>query len=231
MGQVTVSEQILSLAKPALSRHSTYRTHGTSWQYQAHMSKMNAPQKDMCHNGKPVPSGTMTAATWLAWEWKLQCTCKHVQRWLTWEWKSMVTGEHVLRGEVTCEGSQWCTCKHVERWLTWEWKSKCTCKHIERWLTWEWKSTVTCEHILRGEVTCEESQLCTCKHVERWLIWEWKSTVTCEWRSAVLLVDTSRATPDWPRRLGMEHIEAAAEVKVEAGLGEVLSRQQQTLEW
>ena len=40
-----------------------------------------------------------------------------------------------------------------------------------------------------------------------------------------LLVDTSRATPDRPRRLGMEHPEAAAEVEVD--LGEVLSRQQQ----
>ena len=33
-------------------------------------------------------------------------------------------------------------------------------------------------------------------------------------------MDTSRATPDQPRRLGMEHPEAAAEVEVEAGLGE-----------
>ena len=33
-------------------------------------------------------------------------------------------------------------------------------------------------------------------------------------------------TPEWPRRLGMEHPEAAAEVEVEAGLGEVFSRQQ-----
>ena len=44
--------------------------------------------------------------------------------------------------------------------------------------------------------------------------------------SAVLLVDTGRATPERHRRLGMEHPEAAAEVEVEAGLGEVLSRQQ-----
>ena len=35
-----------------------------------------------------------------------------------------------------------------------------------------------------------------------------------------------RATPELPRRLGLEHPEAAAEVEVEAGLGEVLSRQQ-----
>ena len=34
-------------------------------------------------------------------------------------------------------------------------------------------------------------------------------------------MDISRATPDRPRRLGMEHPEAAAEVEVEAGLGEV----------
>ena len=33
-------------------------------------------------------------------------------------------------------------------------------------------------------------------------------------------MDTSRATPDQPRCLGMEHPEAAAEVEVEAGLGE-----------
>ena len=60
---------------------------------------------------------------------------------------------------------------------------------------------VTCKHVLRGKVTCER-------------------------RSAVLLVDTSRVTPERPRRLGMEHPEAAAEVEVEAGLGEVLSRHQ-----
>ena len=36
-----------------------------------------------------------------------------------------------------------------------------------------------------------------------------------------------RATPDRLRRLGKEHPEAAAEVEVEAGLREVLSRQQQ----
>ena len=118
-----------------------------------------------------------------------------------------------------------------ERWVTWEWKSQSTCKHVERWMTWEWKSTVTREHVLRDEVTCEGSQWCICKHVERWLTWEWNSTVTCKWRSAVLLVDTSRATPVRPRRLSMGPPEAAAEVEVEAGLGEMLSRQQQRWGW
>ena len=33
-------------------------------------------------------------------------------------------------------------------------------------------------------------------------------------------MDTCRATPDRPRRLGMEHPEAAAEVEVEAGVVE-----------
>ena len=36
---------------------------------------------------------------------------------------------------------------------------------------------------------------------------------------------TSRVTQERPRSLGMENPEAAAEVEVEAGLGEVLSRQ------
>ena len=49
-----------------------------------------------------------------------------------------------------------------------------------------------------------------------------RGKVTCELRSAVLLVDTSRVTPERPRRLGVEHTEAVAEVEVEAGLGDVL---------
>ena len=44
----------------------------------------------------------------------------------------------------------------------------------------------------------------------------------------VLLVETSRVTTGTASRsLGMEHPEAAAEVEVETGLGEVLSRWQQ----
>ena len=37
----------------------------------------------------------------------------------------------------------------------------------------------------------------------------------------------SRVTLEGPRRVGMEHPEAAAEVEVEAGLVEVVSRKQQ----
>ena len=64
-GQVTVSEQILSLANPAHSGCSTQRTRGTNWQYQAHTSKSTAPRKETCHSGKPVPSGTKSAVSWL----------------------------------------------------------------------------------------------------------------------------------------------------------------------
>ena len=46
-------------------------------------------------------------------------------------------------------------------------------------------------------------------------------------RAAVLLVDTSKATGTDSSGLGMEYLEAAAEVEVKASLGEVLSRQQQ----
>ena len=64
-GQVTVSEQILSLTNPAHSGHSTQRTRGTNWQYQAHTSKSTVPRKEMCHSGKPVPSMTKSAVSWL----------------------------------------------------------------------------------------------------------------------------------------------------------------------
>ena len=65
LGQVTVSEQIMSLANPAHSGRSTQRTHGTNWPYQAHTSKSTAPRKEMCHSGKPVPNGTKSAVSWL----------------------------------------------------------------------------------------------------------------------------------------------------------------------
>ena len=92
--QVTVSEQILSLANPVHSGCSTQRTRGTNWQYQAHTSKSTvprdvlqwrytqrtrginwqyqahtskstAPRKEMCHSGKPVLNGRKLAMGWL----------------------------------------------------------------------------------------------------------------------------------------------------------------------
>ena len=60
---------------------------------------------------------------------------------------------------------------------------------------------------------------------DNWLESESQRSLASEGlQSSWWTVDTSRATPVWPRRLGMEHPEAAAEVEVEAGLGEVLSR-------
>ena len=50
-GQVTVSEQILSLANPAHSGRSAQRTRVTSWQYQAYTHESTAPRKEMCHSG------------------------------------------------------------------------------------------------------------------------------------------------------------------------------------
>ena len=47
-GQVTVSEQTLSLSKPAHSGRSTCRIRGTSWQYQAiHEQDDCATKRDM----------------------------------------------------------------------------------------------------------------------------------------------------------------------------------------
>ena len=177
-GQVTVSEQILSLAKPAHSGCSMYRTRGTSWQYQAHTSKMTEHRKEMCHSSKPVPSGTMTAARWLVWEWKsYHCTCKHVERWVTWEWKSQ------------------CSCKHVERCLQARWevhrlesesqRSLVSTSWEVRWLVKEVNGALA--STWRGDWLESESQrsLVSTSWEVRWLIKEvngaFASTLRGEW--------------------------------------------------
>ena len=202
-GRVAVSEQILHHKRnQAHSGRSTNRTRGTWQQYQAHMIRMTAPQKENRATVASLPNGR--SQQWLVSE-SQWCTCKHVLRGeVTCEWKSMFTCEHVLRGEVTCD---WKSTVHLQA-------------RVERWLTWEWKSMVHLQ-----------------ARLERWGdLWVkvnghlW--AVTCEWKSAVLLVDTSRVTQERPRSLCMEHPEAAAEVEVVlercclGGLGEVLSRQQ-----
>ena len=114
-GQVTVSEQILSLANPAHSGRpmqrtrgkvavsgshereycttkrdvpqwrSTQRTRGTNLQYQAHTSKSTAPRKEMCHSGESVPSGTKSAVSWLM---RLTEPCTWVARSWVCTWKA-----------------------------------------------------------------------------------------------------------------------------------------------
>ena len=54
-GQVTVSEQILPLANPAHSGHSMHRTRDINWQYQAHTSRMTAPQKEHVSQWQACP--------------------------------------------------------------------------------------------------------------------------------------------------------------------------------
>ena len=64
-----------------------------------------------------------------------------------------------------------------------------------------------------------ESQKCTCKH-------DLESELTCEWKSCGPLGGQEQGdTGTSSAGLGMEHPEAAIEVEVTAGLGEV-SRQQ-----
>ena len=63
-GQVTVSEQIMSLANPGHSMHSMRRTRGKV-AVSGHTSESTAPQKEMCHSGEPVPNGTKSAVSWL----------------------------------------------------------------------------------------------------------------------------------------------------------------------
>ena len=201
-GRVAVSEQILHQKRnQAHSGRSTNRTRGTWLQYQAHESRMTAPRKENRTTGEP-PEWEKSAVTC---EWK---STVHLQawleRWLTWKWKSLV---HLQA--------------RLERWLTWEWKSPVHLQaRLQRWgdlwvkvygalagTSWEVTDLrvgqwCTCKHVLRGEVRLlvSESQWCICKHVLR-------GEVTCEWKSAVLLVDTSRVTQERPRSLGMEHPE------------------------
>ena len=127
-GEVTVSEQILSLANPAHSGRSTHRTRGTKWRYQARKSKMTAPHKE---NNATVaslaPNETRSAVSWLASE---------INRAL---------GQNVFGGDLSRSESQHCTCNHdLESELTCEWKSRVLCQ-ASSWevkLTCEWKSPV-----------------------------------------------------------------------------------------